>query len=180
MSAYVALLRAINVGGRNLVAMSDLRDLLGALGFADARSLLQSGNLVFQSDRRTSAMLERLLEVETEKRFELAVDYLVRTADEWETLIASNPFPDEAERDPSHLVVTFLKKAPDAKDIKALQAAIRGPEIVHCRGKELYVVYPAGIGRSKLTNTLIERELGARGTGRNWNTVLKLAALARE
>jgi uncharacterized protein (DUF1697 family) len=177
MSMHVALLRGINVGGHKQVAMSELRDLLEALGLAGAKSLLQSGNLVFQSDRRTRAELERLLEVETAKRLKVSVDYLVRSAEEWEKMIARNPFPNEAKRDPSHLLVMFLKSAPPAKDVRAFQAAIEGPETMRSDGAHLYVVYPAGIGRSKLTHTLIEKKLGIRGTGRNWNTVLKLAAL---
>src|SRR6266849_2807589 len=104
MSVHIALLGGINVGGHNKVAMSELRDLLAALGFAGARSLLQSGNLVFESPRLTGAALERLLEVETAKRLEVSVEYLVRTADEWERIVARNPFPNEARRDPSHLV----------------------------------------------------------------------------
>src|SRR5262245_18945611 len=130
MSIHVALLRGINVGGRNLVAMSDLRDLLTALGLTETRSLLQSGNLVFRSSRRTPAGLERLLEGETKKRLDVTADYLVRTAQEWETVIARNPFPDEAKRDPGHLVVMFLKAAPKAKDVEALQAGVKGPEII--------------------------------------------------
>jgi uncharacterized protein (DUF1697 family) len=177
MSIHVALLRGINVGGRNRVAMSELRELLGALGFAGAKSLLQSGNLVFESDGRTATELERLLEVATARRLDVTADYLVRSADEWQTMVAGNPFPEEAERDPGHLVVMFLKTAPRAEDVQALQAAIEGPERIRAEGKHLYVAYAAGIGRSKLTSTLIEKKLGVRGTGRNWNTVLKLAAL---
>jgi uncharacterized protein (DUF1697 family) len=180
MPVHIALLRGINVGGRNIVAMADLRQLMDTLGFTSARSLLQSGNLVFQGDRRTTATVEHLLEVETEKRLGVSVDYFVRTAAEWEVIVARNPFPDEARRDPSHLVVMLLKDAPAAKDVKALQAAIQGPEIVRADGKQLYAVYPAGIGKSKLTNTLIEKKLCARATARNWNTVVKLAALARD
>ncbi|HEY1861059.1 MAG TPA: DUF1697 domain-containing protein, partial [Gemmataceae bacterium] len=165
------------VGGRKLISMSDLRDLFQALGFSGVTSLLQSGNLIFPSDRRTGAALERLLEVETKKRLDVSVDYFVRTAGEWENVVARNPFPEEAKRDPSHLVVLFLKEGPEAKNVKALQTAIRGPEIARADGKQLYIVYPAGIGDSKLTNAVIERTLGLRGTGRNWNTVLKLAAL---
>jgi uncharacterized protein (DUF1697 family) len=180
MPIHIALLRGVNVGGRNMVAMADLRDLLGTLGFAEARSLLQSGNLVFQGDRRSGATLERLLEVETEKRLGLSVDYMVRTAKEWQSIVAGNPFPDEAARDPSHLIVLFLKREPPATDVTALQASIRGPESVRALGKQLYIVYPAGIAGSKLTFTQIEKKLGTRGTGRNWNTVLKLAALAQE
>ncbi len=180
MPTYVALLRGINVGGRKLVAMSNLREMLEALGFAGARSLLQSGNLIFQTNRLTCGTLEHLLEAETEKRLKASVDYVVRTAEEWAAIIARNPFPKEAKSDPSHLVVIFLKAAPGAKDVKVLQAAIKGPEIVRSDGKQLYINYPAGIGDSKLTNALIEKTLGARGTGRNWNTVLKLAALTQE
>jgi len=177
MPMHVALLRGINVAGHNLVAMSELRELLGELGFAGAKSLLQSGNLVFESDRLTGDKLQRLLEAETAKRLKITADYLVRTATEWQAIIAKNPFPDEAVRDPSHLVVTCLKAAPAKKDVQTLEAAIRGPETVRAIGKQLYITYPAGIGRSKLTLPLIESKLGTRGTGRNWNTVLKLAAL---
>jgi len=178
MTIYLALLRGINVGGHKLVAMADLRDLLTQLGCVDARSLLQSGNLVFRSNARTSAALERLLEVEAEKRLALQTDFFVRTAEEWKAVIARNPFRKEAERDPAHLVVMFLKDAPDVKDVEALQAAITGPEVVRAEGRHAYIVYPSGIGRSRLTITLIEKKLGTRGTGRNWNTVLKLANLA--
>jgi uncharacterized protein (DUF1697 family) len=178
MTIHLALLRAINVGGHKQVAMADLRDLLTRLGFADVRSLLQSGNLVFRGGAQTSAQLERLLETEAEKRLGLQTDFFVRTAEEWKAIVAQNPFPEEAERDPAHLAVMFLKDAPDAKTVEALQAAIRGPEIVRADGRQAYIVYPIGIGRSRLTNRLIEKKLGTRGTGRNWNTVLRLGALA--
>ena len=158
--------------------MSDLRDLLKQLGFADVQSLLQSGNLVFRSSSRTSSSLERLLETQSEKLLALKTDFLVRSAKEWKSAIARNPFPEAAERDPAHLVVMFLKEAPAAKNVKELQAAITGPELIRADGGQAYIVYPRGIGRSRLTNTLIEGKLGTRATGRNWNTVLKLGALA--
>jgi len=180
MKTYIALLRGINVGGHKMVDMAALRDLLAGLGFDDARSLLQTGNLVFRGTAPTGAGLERLLEVEAEKRLDLRTDFVVRTAGGWEAVIADNPFRDEAERDPGHLIVMFLKDAPSVNAVKALQGAITGPETVHGDGKHLYVIYPAGIARSRLTSKLMEDKLGTRGTGRNWNTVLKLGALARE
>jgi uncharacterized protein (DUF1697 family) len=180
MTVHVALLRGVNLGGRTQVAMSDLRDLLAELGFAQVRSVLNSGNLVFSGGRRTAAALERLLETEAEKRLGLRTDFHVRTADEWATVVAKNPFRAEAKRDPSHLVVMVLKKAPTAKAVETLRAAITGPEIIDAVGRHAYIVYPAGIGRSRLTNSLIDSKLGTRGTGRNWNTVLKLAELAQE
>jgi uncharacterized protein (DUF1697 family) len=180
MTVHVALLRGVNLGGRTQVAMSDLRDLLAELGFAQVRSVLNSGNLVFSGGRKTGAPLERLLETEAEKRLGLRTDFHVRTADEWATVVAKNPFRAEAKRDPSHLVVMVLKKAPTAKAVETLRAAITGPEINDAVGRHAYIVYPAGIGRSRLTNSLIDSKLGTRGTGRNWNTVLKLAELAQE
>jgi uncharacterized protein (DUF1697 family) len=178
MTVQIALLRAVNVAGHAAVAMSDLRDLLAALGFKDARSLLQSGNLVFRSGKQSGAGLERLLETEVAKRLDLDTDCFVRTAKEWETIVAKNPFRDEARRDPGHLVVMALKAAPAAEAVEALRAAIKGRETVHAEGRQAYIVYPDGIGRSRLTNRVIEAKLGTRATGRNWNTVVKLAALA--
>jgi len=172
---HVALLRAINVAGHNTVAMADLCSLLEDLGFTCVTSLLQSGNLVFQSERRPDAALERLLETETAARLGVSADYIVRSAAQWKKVVTRNPFPQEAISEPGHLVVVFLKTAPPAKNVEALRAAVRGRETLRPEGKELYVVYPDGIGRSKLTGTLIETRLGTRGTARNWNTVLKLA-----
>ncbi len=177
MSYHIALLRGINVGGHKQVPMADLRELLTQLGLADARSLLQSGNLVFGANGRTSARLERLLEAEAAKRLGLQTDFFVRTAKEWESVVAHNPFRKEAARDPGHLIVMFLKDASSVTGVKALQAAITGREVVRAGGKHLYIVYPDGVGRSRLTNAVIDKQLGTRGTGRNWNTVRKLAAL---
>jgi uncharacterized protein (DUF1697 family) len=180
MSIYIALLRGINVGGHNAVAMSDLRDLLTDLGFAGATTLLQSGNVVFQAAGKTSNALESLLEKETARRMGVSADYIVRSANEWAKVVAANPFPKEAEEDPGHLIVMSLKSAVAAKSVESLQASVKGPETVRGSGKQIYIAYPEGIGRSKLTGTVIEKKLGSRGTARNWNTALKLLALSRE
>jgi len=179
MPIHVALLRGVNVVGNTMVAMSDLRDVLAELGFTDVRSLLQSGNLVFRTDRRLSGpSLERVLEAATTKRLgRESPTYMARSAAEWKTLIDANPFPAAAKRDPSHLLVMFLKTPAAAGKVKALRAAIRGRETIEAVGKHLYVIYPDGVGKSKFTHALIERHLATRATGRNWNTVLKLAAL---
>ncbi len=177
MSARVALLRGINVGGHAVVSMSELRGVLERLGFQDVRSLLQSGNLVFRGGRRNGSALEEFLEAEARKALGLQSDFIVRTGVEWAAVVARNPFPAEAERDPAHLTVVFLKDAPKAKAVEALAAAIRGREVIQADGRHLYAYYPDGIGRSKLTHALIESKLGTRGTARNWNTVLKLAQL---
>jgi len=177
---HVALLRAVNLPGHNRVAMADLRQLLAGLGLGDPQSLLQSGNLVFRGDGRSSAELEHLLENAAARRLDLRTDFFVRSAEEWAGLIAGNPFPDEARRDPGHLVVMFLKEAPDRAAVTALQQAITGREVVRAQGRHAFVVYRDGIGRSRLTSAVIEAKLGTRATGRNWNTVLKLGALTEQ
>jgi uncharacterized protein (DUF1697 family) len=142
------------------------------------QTLLQSGNVVFRSDARATAELERLIESAAAKRLGLATDVVVRSGKEWKAIIAGNPFPKEAREDPSHLLAMPLKGAPWRAGVTALQDAIVGREIVSVRGRCAYIVYPDGIGRSRLTTALIEKMLESRGTGRNWNTVLKIAALA--
>lgn len=159
------------------MAMPALCRLFEDLGFAGTRSLLQSGNVIFSAGSRAADQVEALLETATEKRFKVSVDFIVRTANEWKKIVARNPFPREAKNDPSHLLVMCLKKAPSDKEIKDLQGSIKGRETIRVDGRNAYTTYSDGIGRSKLTTALIEGKLGTRGTGRNWNTVLKLLEL---
>ena len=185
----IALLRAVNVGGQGKVAMDDLRALMTALGMEDGKTLLQSGNLVFRGSggggsATGDAALERRLETESKTRLGLETEFFVRSATEWTTLVAGNPFPGEAREDPGHLVAMVLKAPVPAARVADLQAAIVGREVVRGRAgrgaqREVYIHYRDGIGRSRLTNALIEKKLGTRATGRNWNTVLKLQALAQ-
>jgi len=176
-SVSIGLVRGINVGGHAKVAMSDLRELVAGLGYRDVRTLLQSGNVVFAGNAKNAAALEAELEKETLKQLGLRTAFLVRSPAEWATVIAENPFPNEAKHDPGRLIVMFLKSAPGAAAIEALRAAVTGPETIRAGGRHLYITYPDGMGRSKLTGALIEKKLGTTGTARNWNTVLKLAAL---
>jgi uncharacterized protein (DUF1697 family) len=174
----IALLRAVNVAGRS-VAMADLRALLADLGCGNPRTLLQSGNAVF-TVKTALATLEKKLEAEAQRRFGMPVAFMLRSAAEWHAIIARNPFPAAAQDDPGHLLLMALKCAPSAAAIKALRDGYEGPETIHVAGREAYLIYPEGVGRSKLTNALIERKFGVSGTARNWNTVLKLAVLAAQ
>jgi uncharacterized protein (DUF1697 family) len=157
--------------------MASLRDLLAQLGFADPRTLLQSGNIVFGCARRRPGDLESLLEAELEKQLNVATDVFVRSADEWREVVAGNPFVQEAERDPGHLLMMAFKERPTVQAVSDLQAALTGPEVLHPGGRHAYIVYPNGTGTSRLTNAVIEKKLRTRVTGRNWNTVLKLHTL---
>ena len=177
MTSYVALLRGVNVGGNKMVAMAELRDMLTKLGFEDARTLLQSGNAVFRCSGKTPAKLEQLLEAESKTRLGLTRDFHVRTAGELQAAIDANPLKAEAKKDPSRFVVSFFKSPLDTAKVKAAQAAITGPEIVRCDGRHLYMYYPDGQGNSK-AGIVVGKAIGVNGTARNWNTVLKLAALS--
>jgi uncharacterized protein (DUF1697 family) len=176
MSPHIALLRAVNVGGIK-VSMTDLKALLVDLGFEDVRTLLNSGNVVFRGNSKTDADLETLLETEFAKKAGRPTEFFVRTAEEWKSIVARNPMTDQARRDPGHLLVVVLKRAPSHQEVDELRAAIPGPEVVKADGKQAYIYYPAGVGQSKLTAKLIEKKLDSPGTGRNWNTVLKLATM---
>ena len=179
MPSQIALLRAINVGGRAKVAMADLRAVFATLGYEDTRTVLQTGNVIFASDDGEAAALEGRLEAALADCLGLKTHIMIRTAKEWEGIINANPFPEEATSDPGHLVLMALKAKPAKSVVEALNATVKGREVVKAVGAQLYITYPDGIGRSKLTTALIEKTLGARGTGRNWNTVLKIAEAAR-
>ena len=180
MTTHIALLRAVNVGAHNPVAMGDLCAMAAKLGLLEPRTLLQSGNLIFRSDAPATGRLEQLLEAAAAKHLGLRTDFYVRTAREWQAIIAGNPFPKESRTDPSHLLVMSFKRSLEPAAVGALQKAITGREVVRARGREAYITYPDGIGTSRLTAGLIARMLGQEGTARNWNTVGKLGAAAGE
>lgn len=176
---HIALIRGVNLGGRNMVVMADLRGACERLGLKNPRTLLQSGNLVVESSG-SPAQIEARLETGLAKHFGRELEFFVRSPKEWDTIIKDNPFPKEAKTDPGYLHLLCLKHKVNASSVRELRARIRGPETVEAWGREAYVVYPDGAGRSKLTVAFIDRTLGTRCTARNWNTVLKLAALVRE
>jgi uncharacterized protein (DUF1697 family) len=144
----------------------------------EPRSLLQSGNVVFGSVVKSTAQLESVLEESVAKRLGVETDFFVRTAKEWQAIIDANPFPREARDDPSHLLAVITRSEVSPANVSALQKAIVGREVVRAKGRCAYIVFPDGIGRSKLTGVVFDKKLGTSGTARNWNTVLKLAALA--
>jgi uncharacterized protein (DUF1697 family) len=173
----VAVLRAVNVGGTGKIAMAELKALAADIGLGDPKTLLQSGNLVFETGTRSPAALEKLLEREVEARLGLKTDFMVRTGEELRQIIARNPFPAEAKSDPGRLHVYFLKADATASAVAALNAAIKGRETAKGKGREIFISFPDGMGQSKLTHAMIEKHLGSRVTARNWNTVSKLAEM---
>jgi len=176
MPVYVSLLRGINVGGNKKIKMAALREVYESFGLLRPQTLLQSGNVVFESTLNVPAELARQIEAGIEQHFGFDVRVFMRTAAEWHDVVARNPFA--ADHDPARLLVMFFAAAPDAAAVEQLQQAHTGPEEMHLSGRELFLYYADGIGRSKLSNTLIEKTLKLPGTGRNWATVNKLVDLA--
>ena len=177
MTSYVALLRGVNLGGHKMVAMAELRAMLELLGFSDVKTLLQSGNAVFRGPAKPPARLEQQLEAAMPQHFGMSCDYHVRTAAELRDVMDASPMKAEAKRDPSRMIVAFYKAPLDTAAVKAAQAAIDGPEIVRVDGRHLYMYYPDGQGSSR-AGAVVGKILKVNGTARNWNTLLKLAALA--
>jgi len=175
MTAWVALLRAVNLGQHGKIAMADLRALLTGLGFENVRTIVQTGNALFDAPGKAAA-IEAKIEAALARELGLKTPVIVRTAAEWRAVVEANPYPEMAKDDPAHLVVMTLKEKPDAGRLEALREAIKGAETAELNGREAYLTYPDGIGTSKLTSALIERKLGVTGTARNWNTALKIAA----
>lgn len=176
MPVFIGLIRGINVGGHNMLKMEALRALCTSLGFKDTKTLLQSGNFVFRSDRKDKARLEKDLEAALKKNAGLDVRVMLRTPDEMRKVIERNPLN---AADGKKLLVTFLEKEPQASAKKTLlDACSIAPDCVHLSGKELYVFYDAGFLDSKLSKIPMEKKLGVAGTARNWNTVTKLLEMA--
>ena len=178
MQPHIALLRAINLGGRRRVAMADLRDVLTRAGYAGVRTLGQSGNVVL-----TSADAPDELRGDLERRIaaELGVEtaVVVRTRDELADVVARDPLGEVAD-DPRRYQVSFLSGTPDAAVVRELEAQDVAPERFVVSGREIYAWHPSGIQRSPLARLLSDDRLGVTATARNWNTVTKLLALAGE
>lgn len=173
MTVYVSFLRGVNVGGHGKIKMADLEAAYAALGLKNVRTLLQSGNVVFSSRLTDRAALAKRIRQEIERRFDLETEILLRTLDEIRAVVERGPLLSP-RADPSKLLVMFLSGVPDARGQSELLKKHEGPEMIEVRGPEVYLYYPNGVGRSKLTGGLIENKLKVAGTARNWNTLAKL------
>lgn len=174
MTTFIALLRAVNVGGRK-VEMAKLRTVAEKAGFKDVQTYIASGNLVFRATGAASAVQAKL-EAAIAAAFGIDVPVILRTAEQWPEYLAGNPFPKAA---PAFLYLC-LSQGPPAKDAarNAVAKGIAGEE-AKLVGDALWVHYPAGMGPSKVTPAHIDKAMGSPTTARNWNTVRKLGELAK-
>jgi uncharacterized protein (DUF1697 family) len=173
----VALLRGINVAGKNLLPMKDLARMFEDAGCANVRTYIQSGNVIFEAPDGASKVAEEVTRA-IEKKFGYRVPVILRTTSEMEATIRGNPFL-VAEIDTKWLHVYFLGDRPSAACCASLDAKRSAPDAFQVRGREIYLHLPNGMGRSKLTNAYFDSKLSTTCTARNWATVLKLAEMMR-
>ena len=175
MTHRIILFRGMNTGGVR-APVGEQRAMAEEMGLKNPRTLQASGNLVVESGKATAA-LEHDIETAMDKTFGLKVAAMVRTPDQWAKLIAANPFPKEATAHPSKVVAMVMKDGIKAGALEACRDLAAGGERVEAAGDVLYFWFPNGQGESAIFKKATPRLLGM-GTGRNWNTVLKLADMA--
>lgn len=178
-ACHVALLRGINVGGKNKLPMKGLVELFGAAGCTDVRTYIQSGNVVFRASAQVLEGLPSAIPRAIEERFELDVPVVLRSAVELAAVLRSNPFA-KAGAGEEHLHVVFLREQPSAARVKALDPARSPGDELRVRGREVYPWLPTGVARTKLTVPWLDAEFATTATQRNWRTVRALVALANE
>lgn len=180
MAVMIAMLRGVNLGPHRRIKMSDLCAVCESLKFRDVQTYVQSGNVIFRTDERDLLVLTKRMEKAIERRFGFQSDTILRTAAELRQVIAKNPFAKRRGIDPKRLLVTFLATDPGEDARTLLRKMKTDPEELWIAGRELYIYYPNGMARPKLSWPAIEKILKTSGTGRNWNSVINLLQLAEK
>ncbi len=174
---HVALLRGINVGGKNKLPMADLAAMFREAGCDDVRTYIQSGNVIFRAAPALAEEIPSLISASILSRFGYRIPVITRTARELQLIAQANPFADSGT-EPNKQLVFFLEDLPDPAHVEALDPNRSPGDEFAVLGREVFVHYPNGVARSKLTNSYFDSGLATIGTGRNWRTVTKLLELA--
>ena len=169
---YVALLRGVNVGGRNKLPMAGLRDVCTEAGCAAVQTYIQSGNVVFKAAQDLAERVPEIVSIAIRQRFGFETAVVVRSKEELRQVVASNPLDTSA--DPRFLHVAFLENSPGADAVARLDPERSPPDVFEVRGGNVYLHYPNGVARSRLTNEYLAAQLQTVSTTRNWRTVLAL------
>lgn len=173
MTRHALFFRGVNVGKRR-IAMADLRDMLRGLGGDDVQTVLQSGTAVISHPEEGAKEIERLVEAAFASRFGFESWTHARGRADLDQVVARNPFPEFAGEHPDHLLVSFGRDEFDLTAVEAVQSQVTGPERLAAVARELYVVFPDGIGTSTLPRVKGYTKLIGQATARNWNTVVKV------
>jgi uncharacterized protein (DUF1697 family) len=177
MTQWIALLRGINVGGHRKVPMADLRELCSGLGWGNIRSYIQSGNLLF-TGKNEPVLLGQTLQEAIKVHFGFEVPVILRTADQWDALCESNPFPEESEKEPNLIAACFSHNGFPKSAVAEIEARGAQSERAQVVADTLWIHYPGGQGRSKITPVVLDRLAGSPVTARNWRTLMKIRDMA--
>lgn len=177
MFRYIALMRGINVGGHNMIKMSDLKRMCEEMGLGAVQTYIQSGNVLFTSDEAEEPLRQRL-EQQIQAAFNCTVPVVLRTAGEWEQILANCPFETGALGEGEALFVTLLAEAPSQEAIDRLPPAPVGGDEYRVVGREIYLLCRQPYHKTKLSNAFFEQKLRVAATSRNWQTMTKLLELA--
>jgi uncharacterized protein (DUF1697 family) len=180
MTVYISLLRGINVGGSKILSMDALCDLYSGLGFTHVRTYLQSGNVVFISTLEDHAELASQIEKRIEQAFGFRVIVFICQAEDFQRVIANNPFIEQAKRDPSRLHISFLRRPPAEEAWNKLEIPPNIPDQFSRGAKVIYLYFPLGSAKAKISTSYLEKVLEVPITDRNWNTVNALYRIAKE
>lgn len=180
MPVLISMLRGVNLGPHNRIKMDALRSMYGSLNLEDPRTYVQSGNVIFRTKERSSAKLAKKIQDAIEKTFDCRPEVVLRTTEELRNAIAASPFAGRRNLNPSNILVTFLTQEPPAEAHDKLAALKSHPEEIHLKGRELYIYFPNGIGKSKLPWSQVEKIVKVTGTARNWNSVNAMLELAEK
>jgi uncharacterized protein (DUF1697 family) len=180
MTVLICLLRGVNLGGHNKIKMDALRELFLSLSLVNPQTYVQSGNVIFQSSERDLQKVAKRIQQGIEKQFACRPEVILRTTDEMRAVTAKNPFAKRRGLDPKKLLVSFLASEPLPGASAELARQKFSPEELHLLGRELYIYFPNGIGKTKLPWPRLDKFLGTPATGRNWNSVSKMLELAEE
>ena len=181
MKVYISFLRGVNMTGHNSIRMTDLADLYRKLGFKDAETYIQSGNVIFGSDGGLNeSELGLKIEMGILERFNYKVPVMLRTSQELTDLFTSNPFLEEPRFDPSKMAVIFLHDAPSDNQLQKVANVDYPPDKFKIIGREIYIYCPNGFGRTKIYTNFFEKKMKVSGTGRNWNTITTILNMSEK
>jgi uncharacterized protein (DUF1697 family) len=180
MPVLISMLRGVNVGPHNRIKMDALRAVYTSLKLQDPRTYVQSGNVVFKTKEKSTPQLAKKIQSAIQKKFGCCPDVILRTTDELRKAIEASPFADRPNLEPGKVLVNFLHAEPPREAAGAFDKFKDYPEEVHLKGRELYIYFPNGAGKSKLPWSSIEKLLKVTGTARNWNSVTNMLKMAEE
>lgn len=180
MPVLISMLRGVNLGPHNRIKMDVLRSVYESLSLEDPRTYVQSGNVIFRTKEKQLIQLAKKIQDAIEKRCKCRPEVILRTITEFRKAIAATPFADRPELEPGKILVTFLSAEPPREARANLAKFEEYPEELHLKGRELYIYFPNGAGKSRLPWSSVEKFLKVTGTARNWNSVTKVLAMAEE